>query len=243
MRLQGWPALLKHYQLCWLCSVHVRPPLSCIAQWKMQSDVIVTDWRCWLHGRIRVYISEVAAQRSRSTKGSRTRRSQAIFSLVHCAWVAVLKCLSGCTDLCTDLYLLRKVGLLNARFGVCAAPLEKGYLFNAHYVPFRRGKAASNGSGPPETYSLDEVIYRANDGSLLDVHHDMEALAIYGPEYWRALFDTRMGRTAWPTGSGVWSKKEWVLPVCTYALVCPGSFAVAGQHPMLCACRLVSGKC
>ena len=43
--------------------------------------------------------------------------------------------------------------------------------------------------------------------------HDLEALAIYGPEYWRALFDTRTGRTQWPTGSGVWSKKEWVLPV------------------------------
>ena len=42
--------------------------------------------------------------------------------------------------------------------------------------------------------------------------HLFEALAIYGPEYWRALFDTHAGRTAWPFGSGVWSKKEWVLP-------------------------------
>lgn len=92
------------------------------------------------------------------------------------------------------------------------APLEKGHLFNAHYVPFRRGGSGVTNGTAPETYSLDEVIYRANDGSLLDVEHDMEALAIYGPEYWRALFDTRMGRTAWPTGSGVWSKKEWVLP-------------------------------
>jgi hypothetical protein len=41
----------------------------------------------------------------------------------------------------------------------------------------------------------------------------MDALAMYGPEYWRALFDTRAGRTSWPFGSGVWSKKEWVLPV------------------------------
>lgn len=40
----------------------------------------------------------------------------------------------------------------------------------------------------------------------------MEALAIYGPEYWKALFDERAGRTTWPYGSGVWSKKEWVLP-------------------------------
>lgn len=41
----------------------------------------------------------------------------------------------------------------------------------------------------------------------------MEALAIYGPEYWKALFDERVGKTSWPYGSGVWSKKEWVLPV------------------------------
>jgi threonine synthase len=41
----------------------------------------------------------------------------------------------------------------------------------------------------------------------------MEALAIYGPDYWKALFDQRVGKTTWPYGSGVWSKKEWVLPV------------------------------
>eukprot|EP00191_Tetraselmis_sp_GSL018_P021165 CAMPEP_0177584136 /NCGR_PEP_ID=MMETSP0419_2-20121207/3727_1 /TAXON_ID=582737 /ORGANISM="Tetraselmis sp., Strain GSL018" /LENGTH=422 /DNA_ID=CAMNT_0019073639 /DNA_START=623 /DNA_END=1889 /DNA_ORIENTATION=- len=41
----------------------------------------------------------------------------------------------------------------------------------------------------------------------------MESLAIYGPTYWKALFDERTGRTAWPYGSGVWSKKEWVLPM------------------------------
>ena len=53
----------------------------------------------------------------------------------------------------------------------------------------------------------------ASAGGLLDVQHDMEALAIYGPEYWKALFDERTGKTTWPYGSGVWSKKEWVLPV------------------------------
>lgn len=53
---------------------------------------------------------------------------------------------------------------------------------------------------------------RSKNGGLLDVQHDMEALAIYGPEYWKALFDNRAGRTSWPYGSGVWSKKEWVLP-------------------------------
>jgi threonine synthase len=30
--------------------------------------------------------------------------------------------------------------------------------------------------------------------------------------YWRKLFDSRVGKTTWPYGSGVWSKKEWVLP-------------------------------
>jgi hypothetical protein len=64
-----------------------------------------------------------------------------------------------------------------------------------------------------ETYSLDEVVYRAADGGLLDVHHDTAALAQYGPEYWRSLFNARVGTTSWPFGSGVWSKKEWVLPV------------------------------
>jgi len=53
---------------------------------------------------------------------------------------------------------------------------------------------------------------------LLDVEHDMEALAIYGPDYWKALFDQRVGKTTWPYGSGVWSKKEWVLPARAAAL-------------------------
>lgn len=93
-----------------------------------------------------------------------------------------------------------------------AAPLENSNLFNAKFVPF---SGDSN-----ESYSLDEVIYRSQNGGLLDVQHDMEALAIYPPEYWKALFDERVGKTVWPYGSGVWSKKEWVLPV-------RGSFLVA----------------
>ncbi|KAK3277462.1 MT organizer Mto2 [Cymbomonas tetramitiformis] len=87
------------------------------------------------------------------------------------------------------------------------APLEKSNLFNAKYVPF-----STSTSDPNEQYSLDEVIYRSKNGGLLDVQHDMEALSIYPPEYWKALFDERVGKTSWPYGSGVWSKKEWVLP-------------------------------
>ena len=90
-----------------------------------------------------------------------------------------------------------------------AVPLDKAHTFNAKFVPF---KDVQNRKLSGETYSLDEVIYRSSDGGLLDVHHDMAALAQYGPEYWKSVFDARVGTAAWPYGSGVWSKKEWVLP-------------------------------
>jgi hypothetical protein len=89
-------------------------------------------------------------------------------------------------------------------------PLAKAHLFNAKFVPF---KDVQSGTPSSESYTLDEVVYRSKDGGLLDVRHDMDALSSYGPEYWKALFDARVGTTAWPYGSGVWSKKEWVLPV------------------------------
>lgn len=86
-------------------------------------------------------------------------------------------------------------------------PMDKAHLFDAKYVPFGSSKSPSS-----ESYDLDQVIYRTAEGKLLDVEHDMEALSIYGPKYWKALFDERVGKTSWPYGSGVWSKKEWVLP-------------------------------
>lgn len=64
-----------------------------------------------------------------------------------------------------------------------------------------------------EQYSLDTVQYRSKDGGLLDVYHDIDALKQYDAKYWKKLFDGRVGTTSWPYGSGVWSKKEWVLPV------------------------------
>ena len=74
---------------------------------------------------------------------------------------------------------------------------------NARYVCF---------DGCDETYSLDEVVYRCSNGSLLDVRHDIAALEERDPGEWRELFDSRMRRHDWPYGSGVWGKKEWVLP-------------------------------
>ncbi len=77
-------------------------------------------------------------------------------------------------------------------------------------MPF---KDVQSGSLSGESYTLDTVQYRSKDGGLLDVYQDMAALAHYDAAYWKKLFDGRVGTTSWPYGSGVWSKKEWVLPV------------------------------
>lgn len=49
-------------------------------------------------------------------------------------------------------------------------------------------------------------------GGLLQVVHDVGALADRSPQAWRRCFDDRYKRTTWPYGSGVWGKKEWVCP-------------------------------
>ena len=62
-------------------------------------------------------------------------------------------------------------------------------------------------------YSLREVIYRCPScGDLLEVQHDMEALRSRSAAAWMQLFDERHRRNTWPYGSGVWGKKEWVVP-------------------------------
>jgi threonine synthase len=67
-------------------------------------------------------------------------------------------------------------------------------------------------SSAEKRYPLNEVVYRSDEGDLLEVVHDREALAKRSPDDWKALFDARAGRTKWPYGSGVWSKHEWVQP-------------------------------
>lgn len=62
-------------------------------------------------------------------------------------------------------------------------------------------------------YPLNSVIYRCTAcGSLLEVQHDMQALAHRGAKAWMKLFEDRYKSTEWPYGSGIWGKKEWVLP-------------------------------
>ena len=63
------------------------------------------------------------------------------------------------------------------------------------------------------TYPLNAVVYHCTKcQSLLEVQHDLEALARRGAAAWMKLFEDRYKSNAWPYGSGVWGKKEWILP-------------------------------
>jgi threonine synthase len=62
-------------------------------------------------------------------------------------------------------------------------------------------------------WSVEDVLYHCPTcGGLLEVAHDLPALRARSPSAWMKLFDERYKRTDWPYGSGVWGKKEWVLP-------------------------------
>ena len=68
-------------------------------------------------------------------------------------------------------------------------------------------------NGCPGEFDLREVIYRCPTcGDLLEVQHDMDALRSRSAAAWMQLFKDRAHGTAYPYGSGVWSKKEWVVP-------------------------------
>jgi threonine synthase len=62
-------------------------------------------------------------------------------------------------------------------------------------------------------YPINSIVYRCKAcGALLEVQHDLEALRRRDAHGWMKLFDDRYKSTQWPYGSGVWGKKEWVLP-------------------------------
>src|ERR1041385_8506958 len=63
------------------------------------------------------------------------------------------------------------------------------------------------------TYPLNRVVYNCERcGSLLDVTHDLAALRERSGSEWKKLFEERYKSNLWPYGSGVWGKKEWILP-------------------------------
>ncbi len=68
-------------------------------------------------------------------------------------------------------------------------------------------------AGCPGKHPLWKPIYRCPTcGDLLEVSHDLDALRDRSAAAWMRLFDERYKRTAWPYGSSVWGKKEWVCP-------------------------------
>ena len=71
-------------------------------------------------------------------------------------------------------------------------------------------------AGCPAKHSLFDVIYTCPScGSLLEVHHEREPLKQRNASEWKKLFESRVGTTRWPFGSGVWSLREWVVPSLT----------------------------
>ena len=69
--------------------------------------------------------------------------------------------------------------------------------------------------GCPGTYPLTQAVTRCPTcGGLLEVAHDMAALAETSAGAWRERFDARWapGVTGGLAPSGVWSKREWVAP-------------------------------
>jgi len=64
-----------------------------------------------------------------------------------------------------------------------------------------------------EKYPLNSIIYKCRQcGQLLEVAHDISLLKKKSGAQWKKIFDNRAGVTEWPFGSGVWSKKEFILP-------------------------------
>ncbi len=68
-------------------------------------------------------------------------------------------------------------------------------------------------SGCDGDIPVTQSLYRCPRCSgLLEVAHDVDALKKTSPEAWKTTFDARYMKTRWPFGSGVWGKKEWVMP-------------------------------
>ncbi len=79
-------------------------------------------------------------------------------------------------------------------------------------------------AGCQGAWPVTQPIYRCPTcGGLLEVAHDTQALGSRERAQWKKLFDERYMRSEWPYGSGVWGKREWVMPevpddliVCMY---------------------------
>ena len=81
-------------------------------------------------------------------------------------------------------------------------------------IPFQTRLTCAGGCN--RNWSPDEVRYRCDAcGGLLEVRHDVAALGQTPASEWRRRFDSRGPQRAGWDGSGIWSKREWVLPEAT----------------------------
>jgi threonine synthase len=68
-------------------------------------------------------------------------------------------------------------------------------------------------AGCEGSHPIEQVIYHCPKcGELLEVQHDLTALKKSSPAAWIRLFDERQRTNKWPYASGIWGKKEWVMP-------------------------------
>src|SRR5258706_10368283 len=68
-------------------------------------------------------------------------------------------------------------------------------------------------NGCPGEFALGEVVSGCRTGGApLEVQQEMDALRSRSAAAWIQLFDDRYRRNIYPYGSGVWGKKEWVVP-------------------------------
>ncbi len=75
-------------------------------------------------------------------------------------------------------------------------------------------------AGHEGSWDVWQPIYRCPKcGGLLEVTHDVEALKDRSAAAWMRLFEQRYKGTAWPYGSGVWGKREWVMPTVPDELI------------------------
>jgi threonine synthase len=63
-----------------------------------------------------------------------------------------------------------------------------------------------------DAYPLSQIVYRGKDGSLLEVSHNRSAWKSRSSDDWKKLFQSRRASFAPADLSGVWSKRELVLP-------------------------------
>jgi threonine synthase len=68
-------------------------------------------------------------------------------------------------------------------------------------------------AGCEGSWPVTKAIYRCPKcQGLLQVVHDTTALKDRSGAAWMKLFDDRYRQNVWPYGSGVWGKREWVMP-------------------------------